>query len=125
MTFILILLINSFIAEGVKGINLLIAMLVVFPFPLVTVPCLGMALYLSSNKRPRVTNILAIMACAIVLLSLLVPGMNVIMVFFLSSIIVGTPLGLILIPVLIVILAFTQKKEVKGRKFEPPPPSAT
>jgi uncharacterized membrane protein len=47
----------------------------------------------------------AIIVCATLLLSLLVPGMAVTMVFFLPYIMVGTPFGLISILILIIVLA--------------------
>jgi hypothetical protein len=105
LAFILILLISPFIAEGVKGINLFIALFVAFPFPLITVPYMGIALYLSSKMKPRWIDVPAIIVCATLLLSLLVPGMAIMMVFFLPYIMVGTPFGLISILILIIVLA--------------------
>jgi len=98
---------------GMEGIKLFIAMFVVFPFPIFTVPYMAMSLYLLFNKKPRGIDTPAIILCGILLVSLLVPGIATMMIFFLPYIIVGTPFGLILIPVLIVILVITLRRRKK------------
>jgi hypothetical protein len=115
VAFILVLLAAPFIAEGTKGVNFFLAMFVLFPAPAITLPYLAVAVYLASGKRPRRIDALAIAACVVLLLLLLVPGMSVLMVFFLPFILFSTPFGLIglllLIAIAILVAAVRRKRK--------------
>ena len=96
---------------GVEGWKLLLAMFVIFPFPLMTLPCLAMALYLAFHKTPRGIDIPAIAACMILLLVLLVPGMSVLALFFLPFILFSTPFGLVfLMAIAVAVLVVTVRR---------------
>jgi len=74
------LLALPFITGGVDGWRLFLGMFVIFPFPLITLPCLAMALYLAFHKTPRGIDIPAIIACVILLLAL---PFGIVIAFFL------------------------------------------
>jgi len=120
---ILILFIGPLVAGGV---NFVIALFVVFPIPLITIPYLVMALYLSSSKKTRRIDIPIIIVSVMILLSLLSPGAYVILSIFLPFIMFSTPFGLFLIPILVVVLAVALRRGRKrGRKAEKPVLSKT
>jgi DNA-directed RNA polymerase subunit RPC12/RpoP len=91
-----------FIAGGVEGWRLFLGMFVIFPFPLMTLPCLAMALYLAFHKTPRAVDIPAIIACVILLLAL---PFGTVIVFFLPFILFSTPFGLVFLIAIAVIVS--------------------
>lgn len=102
---------------GVKeeSLIMLVVLFVAFPFPVFTVPYMIMALYLVFNKKRRVIDIPAIVACPILLLCLSIPSLATIVIFFLPFILFSTPFGLIalaliLAVILIIILVRRRKK---------------
>jgi len=100
-----------FIAGGVEGWRLFLGMFVIFPFPLMTLPCLAMALYLAFHKTPRAVDIPAIIACVILLLVL---PFGIVIVVFLPFILFSTPFGLMfLIAIAITILVVTIRRKRK------------
>jgi hypothetical protein len=108
--FIIFLLTYPFMG-GVEGWKMLLAMFVIFPFPLMTVPCLAMALYLALHKTPRGIDIPAIIACVMLLLAL---PFGVVIVFFLPFILFSTPFGLMfLIAIAIAILVTAVRRKQK------------
>jgi len=115
LALILILFLAPLIAEGTKGVNFIIALLVNFPMPLITVPYLAMALYLLLSKKPRKIDIVLIIVCVMLLLSLLVTAMYVMLIFFLPFLILSTPVGPFLILTLIVVLVATLRRRRKWK----------
>jgi len=98
-------------------IDFLIALFVVFPGPLMTIPFLAMALYLLLSKKTRRIDIVVIFVCTTLLLSLM-SGLVFFMLFFLLPLYMfSTPLGLLLIPILTTVLAVILRRRGK-RKTE-------
>jgi hypothetical protein len=108
---VIFLLAFPFVTGGADGWRLFLGMFVIFPFPLMTLPCLAMALYLAFHKTPRAVDIPAIIACVILLLAL---PFGVVIVFFLPFILFSTPFGLMfLIAIAITILVVTIRRKRK------------
>jgi len=116
LALILMLFIGPLIIGGAGGVSFVIALFAVFPGPLMTMPYLVMAFYLSSSKKPRIIDIVVIIVCVMLLLILLSTAAFVTLIFFLPLIIFGTPFGLLLIPVLIVVLVVILRRRKRGMK---------
>ena len=69
--FAVLMLAAPFISEGVNGVGLFHAIFFLFPFPLVTWPYMALATCLAVSKKLRRTDAIALIACAMLLLSLL------------------------------------------------------
>jgi hypothetical protein len=98
----------------------LIAMFVVFPGPLVSIPYLTMALYLFFSRKPRRIDLVLVIICVMLLLILIPSPVSVVLVFFLPFVLFGTPFGLLLIPVLILALVVILRRRGKRKKAQKP-----
>jgi len=107
----LTLFIAPLITEGAHAVNFIIALFVVPPAPLMSVPFLAMVLYLLLSKKPRRIDIVVIIASVMLLLSLLSTAAYVILLFFLPFIMFGTPFGLLFISILVVVLVILRRRK--------------
>jgi hypothetical protein len=83
----------AFIAEGANAPRLILAMFVAFPFPLLTIPYLAVSLCLLSKKKIRKLDMIAIITCVLLLLSM---GMAPPLTLFFTPILVAIFLLLVL-----------------------------